>query len=468
MTTTDAATPAPPSPGGIVDPARRRSATIGGAFGFFVDMYDVYLPTITLTPALVYFTPDTVSKSTQGVVLAMVFVATLIGRPLGSIIFGRLADRIGRRRTTIYAVAGCGVTTLAIAALPGYSSWGITAVAILIALRLLDGVFLGGEYTGAMPLAIETAGNHRRGLYGSLVGMGFPLAYCAIAIATFIVEQFAGTGGPTAAFSEWGWRIPFVVGALLSICFLVYYIRNVQESPMFSAREGKRRNPLLEVAFGPWKRNFWQVFVLMAGVWFASNMASGVLPASLASQTTLSATQITGVIVVAQFIHAGCFPLFGLFVDRYGRRTFFLICGFSVGIVCSALFAFLAGGNRSGLVELFFVTLLIRISGASMFAITPAYICERFPSVVRGSGFGLGYSMPLLVTAGYTYYQGWLKHIMGYSYTPVVLLVIGGVLITLGAFIGPETRDVDLGADVRETREPRAATAARAPRAVTS
>jgi MFS family permease len=358
---------------------------------------------------------------------------------------------------TLWAVGGCGVTTLAIAALPGYSAWGITAVSILIALRLIDGIFLGGEYTGAIPLAIETAGNHRRGLYGSLVSIGFPLAYCAISLATFIVEQFAATGGPTSAFAEWGWRIPFVLGALLSGGFLYYYARNVKESPMFASGSGRRRrNPLIEVAFGPLRRNFWQVFVLMAGVWFASNMASGVLPATLASQTTLTATEITGVLVVAQFIHAMCFPLFGLLVDRYGRRPFFIGCGFTVGIICAGLFAFLAGGQRSGLVELFFVTLLIRLSGASMFAVTPSYICERFPSAVRGSGFGLGYSMPLLVTAGYAYYQGWLKHLIGYSYTPVVLLVIGGVLIALGAFIGPETKDVDLAADpaLYEARQP--------------
>ena len=83
-----------------------------------------------------------------------------------------------------------------------------------------------------------------------------------------------------------------------------------------------------------------------------------------------------------------------------------------------------------------------------MFAVTPSYICERFPSSVRGSGFGLGYSTPLLVTAGYAYYQEWLTHLMPFAYTPVVLLVLGGVLIGVGALLGPETKDVDLTADV--------------------
>jgi MFS family permease len=104
----------------------------------------------------------------------------------------------------------------------------------------------------------------------------------------------------------------------------------------------------------------------MAGIWFATNMVSAVLPTELASQTTLSPAQITGLLVVVQFVHACLFPLIGLFVDRYGRRPFFIGSGCAVATICAGLFAFLAGGHRSGLVELFFVVLAIRLSGASM------------------------------------------------------------------------------------------------------
>ncbi|WP_375489365.1 MFS transporter [uncultured Jatrophihabitans sp.] len=448
-------TAAPPDTG--VSRQQLRSATIGGAFGFFVDMYDVYLPTIALTPALAYFTPASLPTSTKSIISALVFVATLVGRPIGSVIFGRLADRVGRRRVTLWSVAGCGVTTLVIAVLPGYSSWGLTAVIVLIVLRLVDGLFLGGEYTGAIPLAMETAGNRKRGLYGGLVSIGFPLAYCAISLLTFITLQFAPAKGPGSAYVQWGWRIPFMVGAALSGVFLVYYARTVKESPLWQGAR-KRSNPLRDVVFGPARRNFWQVFVLMSGVWFASNMASGLLPSTLAVRTTLTATQITGVLVVAQFVHALCFPLFGALVDKVGRRPFFLGCGVGVGIVCALLFAYLAADVRSGLVSLFVVVLLIRVSGASMFAVTPSYLCERFPSAIRGSGFGLGYSGPLLVTAGYAYYQDWLGHLMPSVYTPVVLLVLGGLLIGVGAWIGPETKDVDFySADLPAATHRRAA-----------
>jgi MFS family permease len=452
-------TPPPPAP----DTAQRRAAVIGGAFGFFVDMFDVYLPTIALTPALPYFVPASVPSGTKALITAAVFVSTLIGRPLGSLIFGRLADRVGRRRVTLLSVAGCAATTGVIAVLPGHAQLGLWAVGLMILLRFVDGVFLGGEYTGAIPLAMEIAPPGRRGLYGSLVSIGFPLSYCAISLLSFLMLHIAPAGGPTSAYAEWGWRVPFAAGAVIGVVFLVYYSRTVRESQVWLAsvqkRAGtvKRDNPVKTVLFGSARRSFWQVFVLMAGVWFASNMASGLLPSLLGTRTTLSATQVTGTLVVAQFVHTLCFPLIGALTDRIGRRTFFLACGVSVGLVCAAAFAFLAAGPWSGVPLVFALTLLIRISGASMFAVTPSYICERFPAAVRGSGFGMGYSLPLLVTAGYAYYQDWLGHIVPYEYTPVVLLVLGGVLILLGALIGPETKDVDFETAAQPDRLARAA-----------
>ena len=159
-----------------VDLRRTRRAVFGGSFGFFVDMFDVYLPTVALAPAISYFTPKDMPTSTRGIVTALIFVATLLGRPIGSAIFGMLADKVGRRKVTLWAVAGCGVCTLGIAVLPGYSQAGMISVAVMIALRLIDGIFMGGEYTGATPLAMEASPNGRRGWYGGIVGAGFAFA----------------------------------------------------------------------------------------------------------------------------------------------------------------------------------------------------------------------------------------------------------------------------------------------------
>jgi MFS family permease len=433
------------APEATADRQRTRRAVFGAAFGFFVDMYDVNLPTVALVAAMSYFIPDTMSTGSKAIASALVFVATLIGRPIGSMIFGSLADRVGRRRTTLWSMSGCAICTLVIAVLPGYAAIGIASTALLIALRLVDGVFMGGEYAGATPLAMEASPNGRRGWYGGIVGAGSALANCAIALVTLVVLQFFPSGGPTAAYSVWGWRIPFLTSTVLSVVFLIYYSRTVSESETWQSTR-KARNPIREVVLGRSRRDFAQIFVLMAGVWVGFDMASGFLPTALTQDSTLSAIAVTGALVIAQAVHAVFFPSIGLLSERVGRRRFIAWTGVATAVVCAGAFAMLASATWSGFWTIVAIALLVRITGGSVFAVTPSYLCERFPAATRGTGFGLGYSTPLLITSFYAYYQNWLGGVLPYRFTPVVLLVISGVLITVGALLGPESRGADLSA----------------------
>ncbi len=156
--------------------AKGRKALRAAIAGFFVDMYDVYLPVIALAPAIAFFMPANASKTEAATLTAMIFAVSLIGRPLGSIIFGILGDRVGRRKTTVWVAGGFTICTGLIALLPGYATAGWWAAGALIFLRLVDGIFLGGEYTAANPLAMEYAPRHRRGLYGALLNIGYPAA----------------------------------------------------------------------------------------------------------------------------------------------------------------------------------------------------------------------------------------------------------------------------------------------------
>ncbi|GAA3547218.1 MFS transporter [Amycolatopsis ultiminotia] len=433
---------------------RTRRAVFGASFGFFVDMYDVYLPTVALVPAMNYFLPADMPADTRAVASALIFVATLLGRPVGSTIFGWLADRMGRRKVTLWSVAGCAVCTALIAALPGYATLGPASVFLLVALRLVDGIFLGGEYTGATPLAMEEAPARRRGWYGGFIGGGSAMANCIIAAATFAVLEFSPSGGPDSPYSVWGWRIPFVLGALLCVVFLVYYSRSVEESETWKSA-AKARNPLREILFGRSRRDFAQVFLLMAGVWFTSNMASGLLPTALEQEGHISPTEVTLALIIGQGTHALVFPFVGLLGDLIGRRKALVYNGIAVAVLCAGAFWGLAAGWWSGFPAILVVTLVVRFAGGSVFAVTPSYLCERFPPATRGSGFGLGYSTPLLITSFYAYYQNWLGNLIPREYTASVLLVLGGVLIIAGALLGPETRGSDLSATVPGGSAPR-------------
>ncbi|MFG1646553.1 MFS transporter, partial [Amycolatopsis sp. NPDC049252] len=138
-------TPARPRVPHGPDSAKVRAAVRGGTLAYFVDQFDIYLPIVVLAPATAYFQAANLSASTTALLASLVFASTLIGRPLGAIIFGHFADTVGRKRTTLVAVGGFGVITLLTACLPGHETIGVWSVGLLIGLRFVDGIFLGGE-----------------------------------------------------------------------------------------------------------------------------------------------------------------------------------------------------------------------------------------------------------------------------------------------------------------------------------
>ena len=128
-----------------LDPKAKKAAH--GAFsGFFIDMYDIYLPVVALGPAMVYFLSPSMPASQVVIVTSLIFVSTLLGRPIGALIGGRFADRLGRKIVNIVAVSGYGFMSFAMAAMPGYETWGILAVVLFIVLRLVDGIFVGASF----------------------------------------------------------------------------------------------------------------------------------------------------------------------------------------------------------------------------------------------------------------------------------------------------------------------------------
>ncbi len=260
------------------DPEKTRKAVRGGFLGFFVDMYDIYLPVVVLVPALPYFVHPDMSDSAKSLAAGAIFAATLVGRPVGALIFGHFADRIGRRRTAIISTGGFGALTILIGLIPGYAALGGASVVIFIALRFVVGCFVGGEYTSANPLVMEYSRKDKRWLNSAIVMVGYPVAYVVIALLTLVMVQIAPTGGPSSAYAEWGWRIPFFIGGLLALGFLAWFVRNVPESELFE-ETGGTENPLKElVGKREHVMSFLQVFVLMSGFWLALQSVSAVLP----------------------------------------------------------------------------------------------------------------------------------------------------------------------------------------------
>lgn len=472
--TAAAATRAPGSTGPVqyekASKEERRSVT-GASVGFFIDMFDIYLPVIALAPAMVFFMPADMDAGTRAILAGLIFASTLIARPIGSVVFGWLGDRIGRKKATVIAVAGAGVGTGLIALLPGYEQVGVLGVVLLIVLRFIDGIFLGGEYTGAVPLAMEHSNRAHRGRNAGLIAFGFPASYVAISALTLVVLQFAPAGDPSSAYSTWGWRIPFVVGAVISIAFAIYYSRSVHESPewqktaaLAKQSSAKRPNPLKELLSGTHRKPLLQAFILMTGVWFSSNAAIVILPPTISGTTGLTPTETSLAMILAFLAVCVAYPLFGMLSQRIGRRAFFAWCGVT-SFLTIPLYVLFASGAVTSFWAVTGVVALIALLGVPAFGAIGAYMSERFPVSIRATGYGVGYSLALIIPSFYAFYTTALSAIMPMELAPTVLLAIGGVCLIIGALWGPETKDVDLGAAADDVVGGAAASAPEAPSA---
>jgi MFS family permease len=426
------------------DRAKVRAAVRGGTLAYFVDQFDIYLPIVVLAPATLYFQSANLSASTTALLSSLVFASTLIGRPLGAVIFGHFADTIGRKRTTLVAVGGFGVITLATACLPGHETIGTWSVGLLIALRFVDGVFLGGEYTTAVPLAMEWSPKHKRGLYASLITMTSPGAYVVIAAITLLMLQLLPSAGLHSAYVQWGWRVPFGVGALLSAALFRYYLTQVHEPP--SELTGERHKLPFVRLLVKYPRALAQVFVLMTGTWLATNMEAAVTPAQLKAHLALSSKEVTLTMLVMNAAAAAAYPLFGLLSQRIGRRRFYIGYGLTMVVIGAGSYTLLME-SHGGFGAALGWAVLIGVFTIGTFGPIAAYLTERFPAGIRSTAYGVGYSLALIAPAFYQFYLGQFDGVLPAHLAPAVLIVLSGVLISLGGFLGPETKDVDMADD---------------------
>ena len=412
--------------------------------GFFVDMFDVYLPVVALGPAISYFQPATLSPALKSTLFYVVFALSLVGRPVGATLFGHYGDKLGRRRVAIISMGGFAVVTLLIGLLPGYESWGMGSIVILVLLRFVDGVFLGGEYTGANPLAMEYAPKEKRGKWAAFIHTGFPLSLAAISLVTTGLLRVLPAGSLHSPYVQWGWRIPFFLGALFAGGVFLYYVKRVQESRVW-ARAEKSKSPLKELFRGDNFRCLSQVFLVMSGAWFTLNAVTSILPGVLLTVRHVNSVVVTNAQLVAYCLLAFSFVPFGMLGQKIGRRITLALIGLA-GLTAGPIlyYVLVRSGYRSAL-QLTLVVILINLCATPVWAIVTSYISERFPTGVRACGYGVGFSAATIIPACSSFYMLGLKGLgMPYEYTQIVILAVGSLLLLIGALSGPETKHLEL------------------------
>ena len=367
-------------------PQRARRVALAGLIGTTIEWYDFF---IYGTAAALVFAPQFFpgASPVAGTLAALsAYAIGFVARPVGGAIMGHFGDRVGRRRMLVLSLLIMGVGTLLIGLLPTYASIGVAAPILLVLLRFGQGVGVGGEWGGATLLALEHAPPSKRTLYSSLPQVGLPLGV-VLASLVFLVVRLALDA---SAFAAWGWRIPFLLSALLVVFGLVLRLR-LEESPEFErVRESEqvRRAPLVDVLRAP------RLLVPAAGLnILVSGLANILMVFTLsyvAARGLVSSSAMLAVIVVTACVWAAVIPLSAVWSERHGRRPVIL-----AGIALLTVWAFpyfwlIDTGTVGG-------TLVACLVAGIGFAVWSgpygAYLTEAFPATVRYSGSSVAYAI---------------------------------------------------------------------------
>ncbi len=325
-----------------------RKVILASSAGTIFEWYDFYLyGSLAATIGLHFFTPY--PEATRGVFALLAFAAGFIVRPFGALVFGMLGDLIGRKYTFLMTILIMGLSTFIVGLLPSYYSWGMAAPIILIALRMLQGLALGGEYGGAAVYVAEHAPQNQRGYFTSFIQTTATLGLLLSLIVILVVQGYVnGAYDPTPAldaeglpklladgspemwtpFQAWGWRIPFL-GSIFLLLVSLYIRLQMNESPAFKKmkEEGAQSKAPLREAFGNWKNGKIALIALLgltagqAVVWY-----SGQFYALFFVQNVIKVDSFSANVFVAWSLILGTygFIFFGRLSDKIGRKPIIL------------------------------------------------------------------------------------------------------------------------------------------------
>ncbi|MFJ7148298.1 MFS transporter [Streptomyces sp. NPDC100445] len=411
---------------------RLAAASLAGTAIEFYDFF-VYGTAAALVLGPLFF--PTFSPAAGTLAAFGTFGAGFVARPLGAVVFGHLGDRRGRRPVLVVSLLLTGASTVAVGCVPSYGTIGVAAPVLLLALRFLQGLGLGGEWGGAVLLTAEHAPVGRRALWSSFPQVGPALGFV---LANGIVLALSATLS-AAEFARWGWRVPFWAAGALALAGL-WLRASLTESPRFLEIDDHARVPFVEVV-----RRHGRLVLLTAGALAAGYAVFYTVTTwSLAYATErlgVSRTVMLTCVMAAVLVMGALTPLAALLGDRYGRRPMCL-----TGCAASALWmppmvALLATGEP---LLMFLGILGALLAFVTMFAVIAAYLPELFEPRVRCTGTAVGYNLggvlggaltPLVATA--------LADRGGRVPWGVAAYLSGVALLSLACFaLLPETRPV--------------------------
>ncbi|MEV5753498.1 MFS transporter [Actinoallomurus sp. NPDC052308] len=417
-----------------------RRAAAAAIVGTSIEWYDFFLYN---TAAAVVFKDVFFPKSTDYVGTLSSFATYAVGfaaRPIGAAIFGHWGDRLGRKATLIVTLLLMGVSSALIGVLPGTGTIGVAAPILLVALRVLQGIAVGGEWSGSVLLSMEWGDQRRRGLMASWPQIGVPIG---LILGTVAMSSLATASGD--AFKDWGWRIPFLFSLVLVGIGLWVRLR-VMETPMFAKvveRQEVAKVPVLEVI-----RRHPKEIVLSALLRCSEQMPFYIFTSFaltyIVDHTGLSKTFALNAVAVAAAIELVLIPAFGHLSDTVSRKRVYAAGALLIGVIAFPYFALL---NTAVPVVVFLTVVLAQVPHALQYGPQASLIAEVFPTKLRYGGAGIGYQLASVIAGGPApLLATWLLHDHGWWAISLVMVVAAVLTLTATALL-PDRSRIDVAED---------------------
>ncbi|TCK24881.1 MFS transporter [Pseudonocardia endophytica] len=399
-----------------------------------LEWFDFYI--YGTAAALVFnevFFPDV--DPTLGTLAAFAtFGVGFLFRPVGGVLFGHFGDRLGRKRLLVIAMVMMGASTMLIGALPTYATVGILAPILLVVLRSVQGIAVGGQYGGALLMVTENAPPHRRGFYGSFAQIGPTLAVILSNLVFLVLVAVM----PDETFAAWGWRIPFLLSVVVIALGMWVQVR-LEDTPAFRELEQKaartpsaprKRSPIIEAVRthpGPILKTAGmllviQVYFYIQIVFMVSHMPTLGVP----RQTILTIIMISSAVVVIAF------PFFSGLSDRVGRKKVVLPAAIATLLSAFPFFLLMETATIPGMM---IAALIGGLSLGALYGPLAAYMTEMFAADIRYSGASIGYQLAAVVGGGFAPLIAASLLAATGTILSVAVYVTVAALITLGAVL---------------------------------